>query len=183
MSNLKGWKEMYETTPRAHKVWVILALQILFLLYLLGGHYYVKWAGDEIQIKTAPIDPTDLFYGDYVILNYEISNLKNRNQLFDQNSSNESIYVILEQKGEFYEEVGISRERPSLSAGQKAIKGRINYVYEDEIRVHYGLERYYVEENTGLAIERIRGDVTVVVKVLPSGKAVIDRLEHQGKEL
>jgi uncharacterized membrane-anchored protein len=184
MTKLAQWKEWYVTVPRTRKVWVILVLQVLFLLYLLGGYYYVKWAGDEIRIKTAPVDPTDLLYGDYVILNYEISRLKNSNQLFVQDSSNEAIYVILEQKGEYYEEVAISREKPNnLSDGQKVLKGRVEYAYADELLVHYGLERYYVEENTGLAIERIRGDVTVVLKVLPSGKAIIDRLEHQGKEL
>jgi len=31
--------------------------------------------GEEVLLKTTPVDPRDLFRGDYVILNYEISRL------------------------------------------------------------------------------------------------------------
>jgi uncharacterized membrane-anchored protein len=189
MNKFVEWKEILQSIPRSIKVWIILTLQVLFLFYLVSGHYYVLWAGEDVRLKTVPIDPTDLFYGDYVILNYEISTVRDPKRQFDYDSRGEPVYVTLQQTGDTYDAVAISREKPKLQSGQKVIKGQVMYVNDVVVRVRYGLERYYVEENTGLEIERLvrnardTDNVHVVIKLLPSGKAVVDHLEYQGKKL
>ena len=59
------------------KSFVILAviLQLIVLAYMAGEREYVLRNGKVIHLRTAPIDPRDLFRGDYVRLNYEISRI------------------------------------------------------------------------------------------------------------
>ena len=59
------------------KYWFLLvvALQIVFLVAMIGMQWSTLTYGTKIILKTQPVDPWDLFRGDYVILNYEISSL------------------------------------------------------------------------------------------------------------
>ena len=57
-------------------LFVIIAI---FWLVIIGGFVAYKEftlkTGDEILLKTLPVDPRDLFRGDYVILRYEIGTI------------------------------------------------------------------------------------------------------------
>ena len=48
-------------------------LQVMVLAYMAGEREYILKNGKLIHLRTAPVDPRDLFRGDYVRLNYEIS--------------------------------------------------------------------------------------------------------------
>jgi uncharacterized membrane-anchored protein len=54
------------------KTFIILAviLQLVVLAYMAGEREYILRRGKVIYLRTAPIDPRDLFRGDYVRLNY-----------------------------------------------------------------------------------------------------------------
>jgi oligopeptide transport system permease protein len=148
------WQEKLREVPKRKWVGLVLVLQVLFLTYLAGGHYYVKWMGEEVRLKTAPIDPTDYFYGDYVILNYEISVIPNKNREFQHGAYNEPAYITLQRSGDFYEAVSISRERPKLEEGQKVIRGKVSWVdYDGSVRVRYGLDRQIDYRVSGFGVE------------------------------
>ena len=59
------------------KTFIVVAvlMQILVLVYMAGEREYILRNGKIIYLRTAPIDPRDLFRGDYVRLNYEISRI------------------------------------------------------------------------------------------------------------
>lgn len=59
------------------KPYIILAifLQLIVLAYMAGEREYILRNGKVIHLRTAPLDPRDLFRGDYVRLNYEISRI------------------------------------------------------------------------------------------------------------
>ena len=58
------------------KTWIVIgaaALQFLVLAYMAGERELIFRTGQTIYLRTAPIDPRDVFRGDYVRLDYEIS--------------------------------------------------------------------------------------------------------------
>jgi len=57
------------------------------------------------------------------------------------------------------------------------IKGKVRSRWEHTITVQYGLERYYVPEGAGKALEEHAGDLIVTVKVAPWGQAVLTGVE------
>ena len=82
----------------------ILYLTIVFWLLIFSGFIlykeYTLRTGTEVMLKTVPIDPRDLFRGDYVTLNYEISTL-NLEEIPAEDSYfeyNDRIYLALELK-------------------------------------------------------------------------------------
>ena len=50
-------------------------LQVLVLAYMAGEREWVRQTGQNIFLRTAPIDPRDAMRGDYVRLNYAISSV------------------------------------------------------------------------------------------------------------
>jgi uncharacterized membrane-anchored protein len=158
---------------------------VLFLTGIALSHYTIIWSGKEIRLQTAPLDPRDLLYGDYVVLNYEINRL--RPELWKETGElpkrGSPVYVVLKQgQGESgtYEAEGVYSRKPPTQEGQIILKGRADYSDTEAIFVKYGLETYYVAENTGRELEQAaaRGQLIAKVKVGPSGDAVLEGLEE-----
>src|SRR5512142_2691329 len=64
---------------RRHRAfWLVVALQVVAVLAFAGVKEYALAGGDEIVLATVPVDPRDLFRGDYVTLRYEISTIPGR---------------------------------------------------------------------------------------------------------
>ncbi|MBP1995853.1 GDYXXLXY domain-containing protein [Paenibacillus eucommiae] len=161
---------------------VLVILQVLFLLGTAGSSYAVRWLGKEIRLQTLPVDPRDLLYGDYVILNYEISTLPtsllNKGEFPERG---DTVYVLLKlnasDKAGTYDAVGIYTSKPSAAAEEAIIKARVEFNHGDTLRLEYGLEKYYVPENTGKELENQVGELVARVKVAPWSRAVIEGLE------
>jgi len=171
------------------KSFVILAviLQLVVLAYMAGGREYILHNGKVIHLRTAPIDPRDMFRGDYVRLNYEISRIP-VNRLKDVDSVGElkkgaKIYVSLKEgPNGLYELVDAGLEKPESGM---YLSGRLPSPYRtlrvsNPIWIKYGIEAYFVEQGRGRAIEKRRGNWTDVqiplemeIAVSPGGKAVI----------
>ncbi|NOU96103.1 hypothetical protein GC093_23175 [Paenibacillus sp. LMG 31456] len=173
--------EQTQKRPRRAKLllWIVL-LQILFLGGIAGSYYAVDWFGEEIKLKTVPVDPRDLLYGDYVVLSYEISQLspalwKGGGELPKQGSP---VFVLLKPENGLYVASGIYSEKPTVEAGQTILKGRITSSWREGIHVEYGLEQYYVPEGTGKELEEKARNMIVAVKIASWGQAKIVGLEY-----
>jgi uncharacterized membrane-anchored protein len=169
------------------KSFVILAviLQLLVLAYMAGEREYILRYGKVIHLRTAPIDPRDMFRGDYVRLNYEISRIP-VNRLKDVDSGaklkkGDKIYVSLKEgPNGLYELVEAGLEKP---ANGMYLSGRLPYRTQrasNPIWIKYGIEAYFVEQGKGRNIEKRRGSRTKVqvplemeIAIGPNGKAVI----------
>ncbi len=164
---------------------IFVLLQVLVLCYMAASQYAVEWMGQEVRLKTAPVDPRDLLYGDYVILNYEISDvgasfLKLQDQ--EQPRRGDKLWVVVKKEGNYHHLVSAHLKKPSVSEDEVILKGKIDYVSEfwdpekqentriQSVRVIYGFERYYVPEGTGKELEDKRGQFDVIVKVAPWGQ-------------
>ncbi len=50
-------------------------LSLVVLAWMLVSHAWPLWTGESIYLRVRPVDPRDLFRGDYVILAYDIDRL------------------------------------------------------------------------------------------------------------
>jgi uncharacterized membrane-anchored protein len=167
--------------------WMIAAaLQVLFLLFIAGSYYSIDYFGKEIKIKTKPVDPTDLLYGDYVTLNFDISNVpiskwEGKASSFDRGQR--SVYVILEKNKEGYFTVSsVTSDKPDVSNNQVVLRAQAEKTWSgnnafDQLHITYGFERYYVQENTGKELEQQARDMDVTISVAPWGASKIVDLQ------
>lgn len=165
---------------RSRLLLMLVAVQILFLLGMAGSYYAAGWWGKEIRLQTEPVDPRDLLYGDYVILNYDISRLEP--DIWKESGAKPDkgtvIYLVLKPDANgIYHPTAAYGEKPATSGEEVVLKGRVDYSWDRAITVKYGLERYYVPEGTGKDLENHVGDMVVRVKVAPWGQKRISGLE------
>jgi uncharacterized membrane-anchored protein len=168
---------------------VVALLQIGFLSWVIAGRAAILRNGTEVLLRIEPVDPRDLLRGDYVQLAYAISNLPVR--LIADRPPNagltegETLTVRLAEGADgAWEAVAAYLEEPQTEPGpeQVDVVGRIEpgWVLDPEstVPVTYGIERFYLPEGEGLAIEndtRAR-PFTVVVAVAEDGTAQIKAL-------
>jgi uncharacterized membrane-anchored protein len=158
--------------------WISLLIPVLVLLGMLVKPLDTIKNGEEITLATVPIDPTDLFYGQYVMLDLEIGRVdishldkKLKGKLQDGMFIEPPlVYVSLEKdQNGIYQAKRVSETIPN----RIYIKGKMNPVEERDsdnetfVTIDYGIERFYVEEGTGLKLEEQsrRGKVLLKVKV------------------
>ncbi len=154
---------------------LVVALQIGWLGATIHRQERILEYGEVVHLDTRPVDPRDLLRGDYVILTYEISVLNTN--LFDPSSipllqSEQAVYVELAFDGEFHRPVRAAIQRFDPAEGHTRIRGTLSRLHSPnprEVRVRYGIERFYVREGTG----NPTGHLTVHAAVNPRGHMLI----------
>ena len=160
-------------SPKAG-VWLITLLWIGVIAGLWAKNEYQVRNAQEVILKTVPVDPRDLFRGDYVRLRYEISRLdldrlSQGNTDFKQNGL---IFVNLKKENDVWKAESASSQKPKKGI---FLKGRIRWISNGQADVEYGIESYFVPEGEGLEIEKkaAQGEVKVVVSVSSSGNSIL----------
>ncbi|MGM9923639.1 MAG: GDYXXLXY domain-containing protein [Bacillus sp. (in: firmicutes)] len=169
----------------------VLAVPLLILLGMAVKPVSAYMFGKEVVLETAPFDPRDLLYGDYVSLQLAISDIpkellepsvvKELENNDDASFFSKSVTVytsLIKEDGVYIaKEVTLAKPKKGLY-----LKGKIQ-VYsgildQPTIYVDYGIDRYYVEENTGKHFEQEaqKGDIRVALKV-KDGYGLIERLQ------
>ena len=150
---------------------------LILLLLTIQPLLTVLW-GQEITLETVPVDPVDLFRGDYVRLEYKI-NTVNVTKMPEQLNLKEpdyrqlnsrQLYAVLKKTGDYDEVDYITLDKPK---DQLYIKCNFDYFTgivknsSTGAHVNYHLDRYFVAENTGTKLEEQsrKGDVVARVKV------------------
>jgi uncharacterized membrane-anchored protein len=164
----------------------VIALQAAWIVGTVAVQELRFHLGAVVLLETAPVDPRDLLRGDYVILNYKISNLPA--SLFtgglgtNQHPQGTTVYVKLEKRGQFFEVQEASLQPIESDDAHPVLRGQISHdrwwgPNQTTVNVDYGLERYYVSEGTG----NPTGKLTVEAAVPSSGRAVIRQVYIDGK--
>lgn len=148
----------------------VVALQVALLLAILVPEERTLATGQEVLLQTVPVDPRDLFRGDYVQLRYTISTVHR------QLGPGDRVFVGLEKRGDTWE----VREAYYTPPEGLFIKGRVATASGDVANIEYGIESYFVPEGSGHIIEGAR-DVKVKVAVDSSGNAAIKQVLVDGK--
>ena len=164
-----------EKTIDTKSQYLKLALSLLVLLIIIGSFLiYLAWpsiTGKTIILDTRPVDPFDLFRGQYMTINYQINTIPLLNGIKD----GETVYVTLKE-----DDKGIWQyESTAMSIPQKKdfIKGTVERVDTSTMRVTYGVEQYFFERGANLPMRGIQ----VKLKVAADGQARIDKLLQDGK--
>lgn len=170
------------------RVWfaAAVALQITILVVMIGMNWSTLTYGTKIMLKTLPIDPWDPFRGDYVILNYEITQLDLKKITSDNKKykNNDTVYVGLTKKGKYWEAVSVSHLHPQ--DGTLAIRGKVSWHDEgvNKLFVNFGIDSYYVPQHQGRDIEQRRNaDLEVEVSIDKRGNSALSKLFYNGQEL
>lgn len=155
-------------------VLVGVALQIVMLLGMIASHAAPILTGDTLLLRVVPVDPRDLFRGDYVILGYEFSRVPAgaiaglRQGASGRYPAGHTVYVSLvpEPDGKHWKADKFSIHRPTSG---KYLRGKLI----GHNRLEFGIESYYVQEGTGQKYERaIRSKkLSAEVKVASDGRA------------
>ncbi|WP_440953629.1 GDYXXLXY domain-containing protein [Methanococcoides sp. FTZ1] len=133
--------------------------------------------GEDILLKTEPVDPRDVFRGDYVNLNYEISTIDLDNIPYDREFLyGESVYATLSEKEEYWTIDSISHTKPGVSDKWVCMKGVVTGNYEDTLYVRWGIESYFVPEGEGIPIQMQMENISVIVSIGPGCSPVIKQL-------
>lgn len=172
---------------------LLLALvQIGFLGWIIVGRAAILRDGKEVLLKVEPIDPRDLLRGDYIVLGYEISRIPVKliaNIPPGKFTSNDSeIVVRLKQGVEGYWQPSAAwfDAAPMPAASDEVdIVGQVADGWdlrepEATIAPDYGIERFYLPEGEGMAIQndmRVRPfavRVAIAANGTPQVKALMD---------
>jgi len=166
------------------KIFIIIGI---FWIIIIGGFIAFKeftlQTGDEILLKTQPVDPRDLFRGDYVILRYDISTISTDSLSYQGSDFKEDdkIYVLLNVDNQRIGTLAnIDKSKPSEGI---FIEGTVKSVYNNRLNIEYGIESYFVPEGKGREIERNLGKIYTKVAVDDFGNAAIKSLVLDGKDI
>lgn len=111
--------------------YLIVALQVVFLIGMIGYKQSTVWFGEKVLLKPIPYDPTDILRGDFINIRYEISNInidsiKSGTKDFNRG---DTIFVRLEKGKDYSNAVEVSTKKTA----EPYIKGAVNDVYTKNV--------------------------------------------------
>jgi len=162
--------DFFLTTPQAGRMWPIskrlelwlvmgvVVAQVVVLVSMIVLDAAPLVFGERIKLQTAPVDPRDLFRGDYVVLEYDFNrfgpgSVQGLSSSYDQDwfyndVVGRDVYVSLTPMGDYHIASGAAVERPPAGP---YLRGRMVSPY----RLECGIEAYYVEEGEGRRLENL----------------------------
>ncbi|RWN66326.1 MAG: hypothetical protein EOR99_16265 [Mesorhizobium sp.] len=176
---------------------VVLALvQIGFLSWTIAGRAAILRDGRQVLLRVEPVDPRDLLRGDFIRLGYEISQIPVKliaNVPAGKLSSDDtSVVVRLKQGADGYWEATTAwfGKAPAPAASDEVdIVGQVAEGWDlsaaTSITPEYGIERFYLPEGEGIAIQndmRVR-PFGIRVAIAKDGTAQIKALMDGDKTL
>lgn len=169
---------------------IVAAVQTIALASIVYGRAALLRDGREITAEVIPVDPRDLFRGDYVILGYKFG--AGQVPVPQGTNQGDKVYVTLKETtpGQ-WEAVSASAtyEQP-VDTAQVVLKGIVDYVYQapgeqPKASIRYGIETYFVPEGTGRELEaKVRDKkISAVLAVGSSGDVAIKALVVDGQRI
>lgn len=151
-------------------VYIIITVWLgIIAIFALSSELTLR-TGKAVLLKTVPVDPRDLFRGDYVILRYEISQLPEKYDF----KSDQKVYVVLNVDESNIATIDyVSEKQPK---NEFFIKGIVRKKYRRS-RIEYGIESFFVKEHTGMDIQRkLRKGAYAKALIDKNGRAKIKEL-------
>jgi uncharacterized membrane-anchored protein len=148
--------------------------------------------GREITLPIVPVDPRDLFRGEYVRLGYDISRIPVNLLDGPLPKPNAAFYVTLERKGDgAWLPIKLTSKRVEESSPDRIVlKGRAMFGRLQETpstptaahMVKYGIESYFVREGQGPRLEALARDKKLAARIAvdSGGNAAIKGLLVDG---
>ena len=140
-------------------------------------------SGREIVLPIVPVDPRDLFRGDFTRMSYGEVSRPDKALTGPLENHAGPVFVTLERRGDIWKPIAVDKSQPVATGRDTVVLlGRLQR-YGGNIR--YGLERYYVPEGTGSRIEEMarKGTLSAIVAVDAAGKSAIKGLQFEGRRV
>ena len=159
---------------------------------LIAGRIVLLANGREIVVTAQPVDPRDLFRGEYVALTYDFTSITSPGLGGGNAPSREfnryrdrTVYVVLKPDGARYVFDYASREKPEVPADRVVLRGEATSSARMSATLRYGIEQYFVPEGHARAIEENLHDrrIDVVLAVAADGTAAIKALRLDGQDI
>ena len=175
---------------------LVLALQSAWLLGIAVMHENALATGKIILLETARVDPRDLLRGDYLILNYKISdvpaNLFSPPVTKDLPNGTTIFVALAPTTNQFYVAVRASASQFTPAVDEVMLKGKSTWSRwngaTNSIHVEYGMERFYIAEGTGNPTGKLTAQVVVpasgsgrVKEVFVDGKPYAEAMKEAGR--
>jgi uncharacterized membrane-anchored protein len=161
--------------PRLGFILIVL-FQVLVLVGWTGYNEISIASGKSVVLQTVPVDPLDIFRGEYVQLRYQISTLGNIPGVLTLEYG-DKVYVHLEQDGEVWKATEVSKDKHD--GWDVFIAGEVDIFFSNQVTLKYGIESYFVPEGKGMEIQRAK-DLKVRAVINSSGQAFIKGLIIDG---
>ena len=173
------------------RILAVVALQTVALVYMIVDRQHMLDASHVATLKVVPVDPRDLFRGDYVVLSYDISRLDVKTIAGEDTfASGDTAYVTVRKSADGdWTAVSISHKKGTATDGDIPIRATImtadNITAEGPsfVSLTYGVESYFVPQGTGQDIEKQARErkLSVDVAVDEQGRAAIKAIRGDGK--
>lgn len=175
----------------------VAAVQTIALAWMVWSRVSLLSHGREIVMKVVPVDPRDLFRGEYVVLGYDgLTPLKpelsrggaERDPLYP----GAAIYVTLQPDAEKgWVPIAYQASYPgAIEPGHAVLKGFVIDRWSAEgpgqpVSVRYGIESYFVPEGEGLKLEQLVRErkIEAVIALGSDGTAALKGLLSDGKPI
>ena len=164
---------------------IAVAIQAAILFVVIFFKLLVLIGGEEVFLKIRPVDPRDPFRGDYITFQYDISRIKgsflNSQEKIERG---DEIYIPLFKKRNYWVIANnVSKNKPDTGI---FIKGAVKDVIMSnnslkEVFVLYGIEEYFIPENSGENVSFNGRDAFAKVVLDKNGNAVLKDVYVNGK--
>jgi uncharacterized membrane-anchored protein len=157
------------------------AAQLLILVAMIGLRAIPLLTGQTVLVRVVPVDPRDLFRGDYVILSYEFSRVPPQGveglpeAWRGKRSQGEgrTVYVPLVQDADrvHWRAEKVTLVKPAAGPFLRGQMGRYG-------ALQFGIESYFVQEGTGRRYEQAIRDrqLSAELAVTSGGQAALRAL-------
>jgi len=180
-------------TRTMHALALLAFLQSATLAVLVFDRVRLLQTGREIALPIVPVDPRDLFRGDYVELSYAVGQVPTRLIEGPPPQPNAAFYVTLEKAQDgSWAPIKLTRDKPPETSTERIVlKGRSRFgrLSVDPSNanavnsVRYGIEQYFVPQGEGPRLEALARDkkLAALIAVDARGNAAIKGLIIDGR--
>jgi uncharacterized membrane-anchored protein len=164
----------------------LVVVQTLILGWMVVDRVALLRSSDVVTLKSEPVDPRDLFRGDYVTLAYGISRLPLDGMPGETGFDiGDTIYIELAEAPDTWRAIAVYHDYPTAGLGHKVIRGRIVDMSRTPsvASIAFGIESYFVPEGEGRTLEQERNarNLSVDVALASDGEAAIKGIRIDGR--
>lgn len=159
--------------------------QVATITYLYAEPAWTLSHAKVITLRTKPVDPYDMFRGEYAQLSYEFEKPAPRSMHLQPD---QAVYAVLSKgpknKKNSWQITKYSTTAPKSESGQVVLRGHADSTYSSRYyddsstgrNVNFGIERLYLPEGQSRDLQFHGQPLNVEVAVGTSGQALIKRV-------
>jgi uncharacterized membrane-anchored protein len=172
---------------------VVAGMQSLVIGWMVWDRVSLLANGREIKAAVVPVDPRDIFRGDYVTLGYGFTSGRDI-ALPEGARTGDTVYALLKEQGPSdWTLASVTAEKPETEgSGEVVLKAIVDRAWRGQVqgpatvgRLRFGIERFYVPQGQGRVLEKqvLEKRIVAVLAVGRDGKVALKGLEADGQRI